>query len=128
MGRLRPETLVRCRTLACRVLDVVQVLEKGRLVPRRVIEQLAAAGTSVGANAYEADEALSRADFVKTLGISVKELNETRFWLELCAEREWVAAARLALLLNEVREIKKMFGTMITRTKARGTPARATLK
>ena len=39
---------------------------------------MAGAGTSVGANAWKADEAMSRADFCKGLGVVLKELNETR--------------------------------------------------
>lgn len=71
MGRLKPEMLTRIDDFSDRVLDVVEVLEKqGR--PRRVIEQLAGCGTSVGANLCEADEAMSRPDFVKTLCIVIK--------------------------------------------------------
>jgi four helix bundle protein len=53
------------------------------------MDQIAASGTSVGANTFEADEAMSRKDFCKALGIANKELNETRFWLRLFVRREW---------------------------------------
>ncbi len=116
MGRLRAETLTRVRTFANRVLHVVETLEsQGR--SRRLLDQLTASGCSVGANLYEADEAMSRADFAKTLGIVIKELNETRFWLELCVMREWIQQDRLDPLLEEALQLKKMFGAMITRTR-----------
>jgi len=41
---------------------------------RRIIEQLAASGSSVGANLAEADQAMSRRDFRKCLAIAAKEL------------------------------------------------------
>ncbi len=117
MGRLREETLVRVRTFADRVLQVVETLESQRR-SRRILDQLTGSGCSVGANLYEADEAMSRADFVKTLAIAVKELNETRFWLELCIHRQWIQPERLEGLLTELRSLKKMFGAMISRTRS----------
>ena len=45
--------------------------------------QLARAGTSVGANIYEAQYAQSKRDFVATLEIALKESNETSYWLRL---------------------------------------------
>ena len=45
--------------------------------------QLARAGTSVGANIYEAQYAQSKKDFVSKLEIALKESNETSYWLKL---------------------------------------------
>lgn len=118
MGRLKAETLSRAETYSDRVLDVVAALEQtGK--PARITNHLAGSGTSVGANPFEADEALSAKDFVRCLGIVNKELNETRFWLRLIERRGWVANARLAPLLAETLELKAMFGAMISRTRAR---------
>ncbi len=49
-------------------------------------DQLARAGTSVGANIHEAQYAQSRKDFVAKLEIALKESNETRYWLKLLHE------------------------------------------
>jgi len=115
MGRLPDEFLERIESFADRVLDVITVLETTKC-PRRLIEQMAAAGTSVGANAFEADEAMRRPDFVKTLSIVNKELNETRFWIRLIARRAWVPAPRLSELLVEAETLKRIIGAMIART------------
>lgn len=45
--------------------------------------QLLRSGTSVGALIYEAEFAESRADYIHKLNISLKEANETLFWLNL---------------------------------------------
>ncbi len=121
MGRLKPETLERVLKYADRVLSVVDVLEEQRR-SRRVLDQLTGCGGSVGANVYEADEAMSRADFVKTLQIVEKELNEVKFWLSLCAMRGWIKPAQLASLLAETQELKSMFGAMIYRTRTKSVP------
>jgi four helix bundle protein len=116
MGRLRQETLDRAEHYSNRMLDVVEALEKqGRW--RRVTDQMAGAGTSVGANVFECDEAMTAKDFAKTLGIVVKELNENRFWLRLCARRAWIKPRRLEPLIEETRELKSIFGAMIVRTR-----------
>jgi four helix bundle protein len=98
------------------MMDVVQALEKKR-VYRRVIDQVVGAGTSVGANACEADQALSRADFAKSLGIVVKELAESQFWLRVCVRRGWLHATRLQELQSEAEVLSKVFSTMIVRSR-----------
>lgn len=49
-------------------------------------DQLARAGTSIGANIYEAQYAQSKRDFVSKLEIALKESNETSYWLKLMYE------------------------------------------
>lgn len=44
-------------------------------------DQLARAGTSVGANIHEAQYAQSRRDFIHKMEIALKEANETSYWL-----------------------------------------------
>ena len=51
-----------------------------------MIDQMARAGTSVGANIYEAQYAHSKADFIAKLEIALKEANETSYWLKLLLE------------------------------------------
>ena len=49
-------------------------------------DQLARAGTSVGANIHEAQYAQSKKDFIAKLEIALKESNETSYWLKLMHE------------------------------------------
>ena len=49
-------------------------------------DQLARAGTSVGANIHEAQYAQSKKDFIAKLEIALKESNETSYWLKLMCE------------------------------------------
>ena len=55
-------------------------------------DQLARAGTSVGANIHEAQYALSKRDFIAKLEIALKESNETSFWLKLMFETKRIDA------------------------------------
>ncbi|MBQ6421218.1 MAG: four helix bundle protein [Clostridia bacterium] len=49
-------------------------------------DQLARAGTSVGANIHEAQYAHNKKDFITKLEIALKEANETSYWLKLMFE------------------------------------------
>lgn len=118
MGRLKQELLDRVEVFSHRVLDVVDVLEK-QGGSRRILDQMTGAGTAIGANTWEADEALSSPDFCKTLGIVLKELSETRFWLRVPTRRGWLKPNRLASLQQEALELRRILGSIVARTKAR---------
>lgn len=49
-------------------------------------KQLLRSGTSIGANVRESEYAQSKADFIHKLSISLKEANETEYWLDLLYE------------------------------------------
>ena len=55
-------------------------------------DQLARAGTSVGANIHEAQYAQSKRDFIAKLEIALKESNETSYWLKLMFETKRIDA------------------------------------
>ena len=63
-------------------------LADGVTVPKSsfMTDQLARAGTSVGANIHEAQYAQSKKDFIAKLEIALKETNETSYWLKLMFE------------------------------------------
>ena len=69
-------------------------LVDGVTVPKSsyMIDQLARAGTSVGANIHEAQYAHSKKDFVAKLEIALKEANETSYWLKLLFETKRIDA------------------------------------
>ena len=120
MGRLDADLLERVEGSCDRSLGVVEELEKqGR--SRRILDQLTGSATAVGANLFEADEAMSRKDFAKCVAISIKELNETRFWLRLIERRAWIPPERLADLSDETAQLKRIFGAILSRTRKAST-------
>jgi len=54
-------------------------------VTNRLINQLVGAGTSVGANYVEADDSVSKKDFLKSIGTCRKEARETKHFLRMIA-------------------------------------------
>lgn len=116
VGRLKEELLLLVEAFSHRMVDVAETVANQDRSPR-IVEQMMGAGTSVGANIWEACEALSRADFCKTIGIAVKELSESRFWIRFVTERGWIERGRLSSLDSEATELIRVLGAIIHRTR-----------
>ena len=78
--------------------------------------QLFRSGTSIGANAHEAQSAESKKDFIHKMKIADKEANETWYWLILCNSIE--SYPNCDELLNEVEAILKVLGKIISTSKS----------
>jgi len=79
-------------------------------------KQLIRASGSVGANYIEAEEALSKKDFVMRIKISRKEAKESRYWLELIHINENLTKEKDALI-QEATELTKIFGSIVVKSK-----------
>ena len=79
--------------------------------------QLLRSGTSIGANAAEAQSGQSRKDFASKMHISFKEANETIYWLELLKEAEIISQKIADDLLKDATELKKLLASIIKTTK-----------
>jgi four helix bundle protein len=78
--------------------------------------QLVKASGSVGANYVEAEEALSRKDFVMRIKISRKEAKESRYWLELTEPKEEEMSGKESLV-KEATELTEIFGAIVEKSK-----------
>jgi len=78
--------------------------------------QLIKASGSVGANYIEAEEALSRKDFVMRIKISRKEAKEGGYWLEFTEPREEQMMEKQNLI-KEATELTKIFGSIVEKSK-----------
>jgi four helix bundle protein len=80
-------------------------------------KQALRSGTSVGANYREAYRARSKAEFIAKCGDSLRELEETAYWLELLVDGKIVAPEKLSSLRQECNELIAIFVTIIKRSK-----------
>lgn len=76
-----------------------------------VISQLVRSSGSIGANYIEANEALSKKDFVHRLKIARKEAKETAYWLDMILDYDYSDKSKT--LLKECVEIKKILSAII---------------
>jgi len=79
-------------------------------------KQLIRSGGSVGANYIEANESLSKKDFVMRIKICRKESKESRYWLIL-AEPLSEEIAEKEKLIQEATEFIKIFNSILEKSK-----------
>ena len=79
-------------------------------------KQLVRSSGSVGANYIEANESLSRKDFLMRIMISRKEAKESEYWLQLIEVSDNLNLERIELV-NEAIELRKIFGAIIEKSK-----------
>ncbi len=97
-------------------LEIIEYCEKLEAKRRFVIaQQLLKAGTSIGANIREAQNAESKIDFIHKLKIAAKEAGETEYWLLLCRQSESYPTADT--LLDKIISLKKLLSKIISTTK-----------
>ncbi len=82
-------------------------------------KQLLRSATSIGANAMEAQNPESKADFIHKMKISAKEAGETQYWLILCEKAENYPTP--FGLLDKLEELNRILGSIISTAK-RKTP------
>ena len=82
-------------------------------VNNRIIDQLVGAGTSVGANYCEADDAVSKKDFRNKIGTCQKEAKEAKFWLRMVATAEEGLKDEARTLWQEMKELHLIFCSIL---------------
>jgi four helix bundle protein len=86
------------------VIEYAECLEE--LKKYVIARQLLRAGTSIGANVHEAQNAESKQDFIHKFKLAAKELEETKYWLVLCENsKSYPSCGHLSDLLKEIDKI-----------------------
>ena len=102
---------------ALRIIKLCNELNRKPGVCRDISRQLLKAGTSVGANAEEAQAAQSKPDFISKNSIALKEARETHYWLRLLIAAKVMPENMLAELRDEAEEIKRILGSIVVSAK-----------
>ena len=93
------------------IISFVEILEQKKKYV--IANQLLKSGTSIGANAREAQNGESKADFIHKMKIAAKEADETEYWLLLCQNSEgYPFQSQLLVDVNTLQKIlNKIIGT-----------------
>ena len=102
---------------ALRIIKLCNELNRKPGICRDISRQLLKAGTSVGANAEEAQAAQSKPDVISKKSIALKEARETHYWLRLLIAAKVMPETRLAELRDEAEEIKRILGPIVVSAK-----------
>jgi len=84
-------------------------------------KQILSSGTSIGALIREAEYAQSDADFINKLSISLKEANETAFWLSLLKDTDYIDEKMFNSLFADCDEIISMLISTVKTMKTKKT-------
>lgn len=107
----------RTKLFALRIIRLFGTLPKS--TEAQVLgKQLLRSGTSVGANYREAHRGRSKPEFIAKCGDSLRELEESAYWLELLVESGIVSADKLQPLQEECDELTAIFVTIIKRARS----------
>ena len=82
-------------------------------------KQILKSSTSIGANYCEALEAESPMDFIHKVAISLKEVNETYYWLDLLFSSNNISKEKFEELNAQVDELYKMLNASVYTIKQR---------
>ena len=101
---------------AIRIVKLYQYLCKEKK-EFELSRQILRSGTSIGANVEESVGGLSRKDFLAKLGVSYWEARETRFWLRLLRDTDYISTEQSDSMLEDLEEIIRIITAIQKTTK-----------
>ncbi len=90
------------------IIDFAKTIPQSA-VTSRIISQIVGAGTGVGAKYLEADDAVSKKEFLKNIGTCRKEARETKHFLRMIVRAVPELKAEARKLWTEARELNLIF-------------------
>ena len=114
--RKQRDLIDRTKKYALRIIKLYSALPKDT-ISQTLGKQLLRSGTSVGANYREGHRGRSKTEFIAKLGDSLRELEESAYWLELLEEANIFPVERLAELMDETNELTAIFVTIIKKAR-----------
>ena len=107
----------KCKSFALDTISLSNELQgKGEYV---MSKQILKSGTSIGANYCEALGAESSQDFIHKIAISLKEINETYFWLDLLFSSKYIDENKFVVMKTQTEELYKMLNSTVLTIKQR---------
>lgn len=106
------------KRFAVHIMQLVEYLARNKR-PFFIVQQIGKSGTSIGANIVEAENAISKKDFLLKMYISYKECNETLYWLDLLKEIRYISEEQYDFMKKQCVEIEKMLAAITRTTKSR---------
>ena len=102
---------------AIRIVKLSQYLQRDKkefVLSKQVLRS----GTAVGALIREAEFGQSRADFTSKMSISLKEANETEYWLSLLKDTDFINEDEFVRLQTDCKELIAMLVSTVKTSKS----------
>ncbi len=109
-------TYSKAYSFAIRIVKAYQYLNKEK---REYIlsKQMLRSGTSIGANVAEANGAISTADFSNKISIAYKEALETKYWLSLLKDTNYIDEKSFTSMYTDADELGKILFAILRKTR-----------
>ncbi len=103
-------------SFAIRIVNAVNHLQENK---REFVltKQMLRSGTSIGANIAEANGAISDAEFSSKMSIAYKECLETKYWLSLLKDTNYLTEKSHQSMFNDADEIAKILFSIIKKVR-----------
>lgn len=100
-------------------LSIIKIVKEIRAGHNEHIlsRQLMRSGTSIGAMVREAEHAESKKDFIHKMSIGLKEANETRYWLDLLHESDYLEGPIYNEVHDKITQIIKLLASIVKSAK-----------
>lgn len=107
---------VKSYQFALRIIKLYKWLceEKNEFV---LSKQVLRSGTAIGALIREAEHAQSKPDFLNKMNISLKEANETGYWLMLLKDSEYISISDYNSIHTDCSELIRLLASIVKTTK-----------
>jgi len=102
---------------ALRIIKLYNYLENNKEFV--LSKQILRSGTSIGASISEAKFGQSKADFIHKMSISLKEANETDYWLNLLKDGSFVDEKLFKSMSKDVNELISMLVSTVKTLKSK---------
>ncbi len=89
------------------------VAEKEYVLSRQFLKS----GTSIGANVAEANGAISNSDFSAKISIAYKESLESKYWLRLLRDSDFIETEHFENLFEKADELSKIMYSILKKTR-----------
>lgn len=115
------KNLVKDKSLAF-ALRIVRLTEFLRNEKHEYVlsKQVLRSGTAIGALVREAEHAESKADFIHKMSISLKEANETEYWIELLYQAQYLNQQQYDSIRPEIGDLNRLLISIVKSSKERG--------
>ena len=109
-------TYQKAYSFAIRIVKAYQYLCESR---REFVlsKQMLRSGTSIGANIAEANGAISEADFSCKISVADKECLETKYWLSLLKDTDYLNDKTFTSMYQDADEIAKILFSILKKTR-----------
>ena len=98
---------IKSEAFAIRVVKLYKYLSENKK-EYVLSKQILRSGTSIGANLAESENAITKADFINKIYVSLKECSETLYWLRLLKNAGFLTEKSFNDIYKDCEELKKI--------------------